>query len=89
MRDSEKPRRVDGLEVHESRDGLVIYVVEADEVHYLNPPAALIYELCDGTNTLPQMAELVRSAFNLPAPPLDDVRRTVSEFLEKGLLIRP
>jgi hypothetical protein len=87
MLDSDVPRRAEGLEVHESRDGLIIYAVHSDEVHYLNPPAALIYELCDGSRTLAEMAALVGAAFELPAPPLDDVKSTVSDFLSKRLLV--
>jgi hypothetical protein len=86
MLDSDVPRRAEGLEVHESRDGLIIYAAEADEVHYLNPSAALIYELCDGSRTLAETAALVGAAFELPSPPLEDVRSTVSDFVSKGLL---
>ena len=88
MLDSDAPRRAEGLEVHESRDGLIVYAVQLDEVHYLNPSAALIYELADGSRTLTEMAAVVGAAFELPAPPLDDVRSTVSDFVSKGLLVR-
>jgi hypothetical protein len=86
MLDSETPRRAEGLEVHESRYGLIIYAVGVDQVHYLNPSAALIYELCDGSRTLAETAALVAAAFELPSPPLEDVRSTVSDFVSKGLL---
>jgi predicted TPR repeat methyltransferase len=41
------------------QDGYVAYDSSSDQLHHLNPLAALLSELCDGTRTVEQIRELV------------------------------
>lgn len=75
------PEKVSGFEVNEVADGLVIFDPSAQQVHYLNNTAAIVYELCDGTTT---SADVIGSAAKLFsdatsdqqfAECLDDLRR--------------
>jgi Coenzyme PQQ synthesis protein D (PqqD) len=83
MRD--RPKKSDGLEVDEVEDGFVIYQPERDRVHYLNPTANLILELCDGTLTAAQIADLIAQTFELEAPPGKEVDETLAKLAAEGL----
>ena len=82
----ERPEPVDGLDMHEVDDGLVVYHADTDRVHYLNPTAAVVLSLADGTRTADELAELVQAAWELDAPPLDDVRECVTQLRGEGVL---
>lgn len=81
----DRPKKSDGLEVDEVEDGFVIYQPERDRVHYLNPTATLILELCDGTLTAEQIAELVGQTFDLAAPPAEEVNEALATLAAEGL----
>lgn len=80
------PAPVDGLDIHEVEDGLVVYDPAADRVHYLNPSASLVLSLCDGTRTEAELAELVRAAWKLETAPIDDVSRCLAQLQREGVL---
>jgi hypothetical protein len=79
------PRKSDGLEIDEAEDGFVVYQPDRARVHYLNPTANLILELCDGSLTAPQIAELVGEAFDLAAPPTQEVLEALATLHAEGL----
>jgi Coenzyme PQQ synthesis protein D (PqqD) len=81
----DRPKKSDGLEVDEVEDGFVIYQPERDRVHYLNPTATVILELCDGTLTAAQIAELVAQTFDLPEPPAEEVNEALAKLEAEGL----
>jgi len=83
---AEHPAPADGLDVHEVEDGFVVFDGATDRVHYLNPTATVVFSLCDGTRTAAQIAELVQSAWELDAPPLDDVVACVAQLRDEGVL---
>lgn len=60
---------VGDLEVTHVPDGYVIYDEHKGVVHYLNPTAALIFEVCDGSKTVAEIGELVRDAYDLDHDP--------------------
>jgi Coenzyme PQQ synthesis protein D (PqqD) len=80
-----QPRKSDGLQADEVEDGFVVYQPDRARVHYLNPTANLILELCDGSLTAPQIAELVRQAFNLVNPPTQEVQEALATLASEGL----
>ena len=82
----QRPTPVDGLDVHEVEDGLVVYHADTDRVHYLNPTAAVVLTLADGQRTVDDLAELVHAAWELDAAPLDDVRACVAQLRDEGVL---
>lgn len=65
-------------------EGYVAYDLNSDRLHNLNPLAALIVELCDGTRTARDITELVESLLP-PGAPLE-VDHFIAQGIESGLL---
>jgi hypothetical protein len=81
------PRVVDGLEVHEVDDGLVVYDGERDRVHYLNATASVVFTFCDGDHSPAEIAELVRGAWSLDDAPVAAVDECVTQLRAEGVLV--
>lgn len=82
-----RPRRLPGFEEHALLDEMVLYLAEGDLAISLNQTARLIWEQCDGRLTVAEISRALEKRFNLPpAALLSDVRLTVQEFYELGLL---
>ena len=86
MEEAGKPRKADGLEIHAVGNQVVVYEVQADRLHYLNPTAALILELCDGDHSPAEIAALVQEAYELPIPPCGEVDTCVADLKRKGIV---
>ena len=84
--DTDRPVPATGLDVHEVEDGLVVFDAATDRVHYLNPTASVVFSLCDGTRTTDEIAELLRSAWDLDATPNDDVATCLVQLRGEGVL---
>ena len=80
------PRRVDALEINEAEDGLVIYDPALDMVHHLNPSAAVVFDLCDGTRDPKSIAEVLGDAYELHTPPLDEALAALRDLAERQLI---
>jgi hypothetical protein len=78
-------RKADGLELHIVDDQCLLYHADADRLHYLNPTAALVFELCDGNHTAAQIATLIQEAYGLPELPLDEVRGCLDRLQKMGI----
>lgn len=76
------------VECNELPDGYVIYDRQRDKVHFLNFTAAALYELCDGTNTVSAMVEILREAFELPGSPRAEVEACLSELRSEELILQ-
>ena len=83
---TERPQPASGIDVHEVEDGFVVFDAGTDRVHYLNPTATVVFSLCDGTRTPSEIAELVRSAWDLDAAPVDDVVECIAQLRDEGVL---
>jgi hypothetical protein len=83
---SERPSAVDGLDVNEVRDGLIVYDPGRDRVHYLNAAAAAIFTLCDGARAVEAITETVAAVFGPEAPSEAEVKSCVAELEEQGVL---
>lgn len=81
-----RPRRADGLEPHEVDDGLVVYQAATGRVHYLNPTASVVFELCTGDHTETEIAALVGAAWDLPEPPHEEVQRCIEQLRAEGVI---
>jgi hypothetical protein len=81
-----KPRKVDGLETHEVDDGLVVYQSATDRVHYLNPTASVVFELCTGEHSDAEIEGLVGAAWDLPEPPRAEVQACLAQLREEGVV---
>jgi len=80
-----RPKKSDGLETDEVEDGFVVYQPDRARVHYLNPTANLILELCDGDLTAAQIADLIAQAFELAEPPVQEVEEALATLQAEGL----
>ncbi len=74
-----------GLEVHTVEDGVVVFDADTDRVHYLNPTATFVFSLADGNRTGAEIAELVREAWNLDAPPVEEVDACIGQLRSEGV----
>ncbi|MGK2950562.1 MAG: PqqD family protein [Acidimicrobiales bacterium] len=84
---SSHPTARTDLEVNEVDDGLVIYDLAGDRVHYLNHTASLVFVLCTGTNGAPVIEEQVATAFGLaPGEAADAVAGCLAQLQLEGLL---
>jgi hypothetical protein len=80
------PSPVDGLDVTEVKDGLIVYDPDEDRVHYLNATAAIVFTLCDGTKDSAGIAAFVAKAYGLEQPPLGEVTTCLRQLTDEGLL---
>jgi len=78
--------QVHGFECNEVADGYVIYDHVHDQVHFLNPTAALVFELCDGHINVDAMAQIVQEAFSLQTAPKADIEECLASLLSQGVI---
>ena len=78
--------RTPGCEVSQMPDGFVVYQVEEEKVHYLNPTAAMVYELCGTKLNVSGIAAYLQRAFSLPEPPLKEVTDCIDTLIKQGLI---
>jgi len=82
----ERPTRAEGLEVNTVADGLVVYQTAPEQVHYLNNTSAVIFELCNGTHTVEEIAAEVQGIFAMAGAPTEEVTTCVSELVAKAVV---
>jgi len=80
----QQPALVEGLESHEVEDGLVVYHMATERVHYLNAVASVVFELCTGEHTEQEIEDLVGAAWGLAEPPRDQVRLASRPFAPRA-----
>jgi hypothetical protein len=80
------PIRRDGLEIDETVDGLIIFDPREDMVHHLNPSAAIIFDLCDGSRNLDAIAALLGEIYELRTPPREDALVGLLGLAERKLI---
>jgi len=82
------PRTRRDLVLQEVGEEGLLYDREGALVHILNSTALFTWKLCDGTRSLDEIADSLRSAFRGTAS--QDIRRDIEELLgklaERGLL---
>ena len=64
-------------------NGYLAYDPAADRLHELNPVAALIVELCDGTRTIEEIRDLVKPL--VPEGTSEEIDRWIQEGVQAGL----
>jgi PqqD family protein of HPr-rel-A system len=65
----------------------ILYDPEAVRLHHLNPSAALIFQLCDGSGTVKELARDIAEELGLPQDDITrQVRRVVEHFKHSGIL---
>lgn len=84
------PRRREDLREHALPDGVLLYSPPQMRAFFLNPSAYAVWELCDGTRPIQQIAEELAQELNRPATDiLQDVANAVDQLQKEGLLISP
>lgn len=76
----------EGLDLREVPDGYVVYSRALDKIHFLNPTAAIVLELCDGTRSLDAVSAALQELFVLPKPPKADVAECLRNLCRDGLV---
>jgi len=77
--------RTDGLIVHTLEDETIVYDLERDRLHCLNPTAAFVFRLCDGHTSPRILAQRVSERFALPAD--DAIVGYALDLLERANLL--
>jgi hypothetical protein len=80
------PQKVESLEVNEAEDGQIVYDPGRHHVHHHNTSAAVIFDLCDGSRTVEEVAAALAEVYSLEAPPLLEAQSGVDELTARGLL---
>ena len=78
--------KVEGHEFNQVPDGYVIYQSGRDRVHFLNPTAVIVYELCDGKHTVEDIAGSMKAFYSLGSSPLDEVKACIANLLKEEIL---
>ena len=78
----------DGLEISEVPDGRVIYQAAKERVHYFNPTAVVVFELCGAGYGVGEIGTFLKDAYGLDAEPKAEVIACI-ESLTKEDLLRP
>jgi hypothetical protein len=79
-------RRAVGLEVHEVKDGLIVFDPMSERVHYLNPTASLLFELCDGRHSVAESNAILARLYHLP-PDSREADQSLAQLLAEGVLV--
>jgi hypothetical protein len=82
-----RPRRAEGIEMREVTDGFVAYDAKRDRLHFLNPTATMLLEICDGKLRASELPQLLAAAFNLKQPPREEVAQCLERLVAEGLLV--
>ena len=80
------PTQVTGLDITETDDGLVVFQPVTRRVHHLNVTAALVFELCTGANTEPEIVGLLQQAFALDTAPANEVATLIASLRTEQLI---
>src|SRR5687767_9259859 len=77
--------RSDGLVVEHLAGETLIYDLERDQAHHLNPTAAAVFEFCDGRAMVDQLAARVAERVGQPVSD-ETICEAVEQLGECGLL---
>jgi hypothetical protein len=77
-----------GLEITQVPDGVMIFQESRDRVHYLNPTAAIVFELCGLGKSRAEIEAFISDGFALIEAPADEVERCLNALVSEGLITR-
>jgi hypothetical protein len=78
--------RAVSLDISEVPDGYMVTDQKTGRVHYLNPVAAIIFELCDERHDAREMADLLMREFALDSMPHAQVASCLDTLVGEGLV---
>ena len=76
------------LEVTRVPDGAMIYQKDRERVHYLNPTALIVFELCGMGKSMDEILTFVSDSFSLPERPRVEIRSCLESLVSEGLVLR-
>jgi PqqD family protein of HPr-rel-A system len=80
-------KAADVLEL-DMEDGFILFNHDSSLVHHLNPSAAIIWQLCDGSASVQELADDIATEFKLDrADVRGQVAGVVAEFEALGLVV--
>ncbi len=83
----DRPKRTPGCHVRDLGNEHIVYEPHHHEVAVLNPTAWFIFECCDGSRTVAQIAEEMSKRFDAPVDVLRlDLQRTLTEIRGRNLI---
>jgi len=82
----ERPRIAQDLDINEVEDGLIVYQESTERVHHLNPTAAIVFQLCDGSRDATEIASVVAELFGLEHSPAEAVESCIARFVQERLV---
>ncbi len=84
---ADKPKRVATLVEEEADDDLLLADFRRSQMHMLNPTAAVVWDLCDGENSVEEIAGLIAEHFSLQVTDvLGDVEKVLGGFRENAMI---
>ena len=87
LRDGVQPRHAGPLLEYQVEDELTLYDHRANVVHILNPTAAVVWRLSDGTLETVDIVSELAEIYGLEADVVEeDVQDILEQFREAGLL---
>ena len=78
---------VDGVELNRVPDGAMVYQNDRERVHFLNPTALVVYELCGLSKSAGEIESFLTDAFGLGASPTEAVRECLASLIDEGLIV--
>jgi len=81
-----RPKQAGYLNEYEGEDALIVYDSRTGVCYQLNPSAAVIWRLCDGTNQVSDIVDQIKQVYNLDSDVAEaDVRKVLGQFSETSL----
>jgi hypothetical protein len=81
------PRRRAGVELRDEESQIWLIDPSAGTAHLLNPMGRAIWELCDGTVTVEELAGAINQIFDVPRDrAAGDVEQIIGQFDVAGLV---
>ena len=82
------PRQASDFELQEFEDELLLYHPARTATFYLNPQAALIWRMCDGSRSVAGLIAVLEEAYPDQRDRIrEDVLHTIRQFVQQGALI--
>jgi len=83
---TDRPARSKTIDINPVADGYVVYDTAGDMVHYLNHTASMVLELCNGEDTVAEIAALLADVFADETDVETAVASCVDQLRSIGLL---
>ena len=84
---SRLPIRRSGIELRDKGGDIVLAEVGRTETYALNPMARAVWELCDGTTTIEELADAICQIFEVARPTARSDVMTVLDQLDRADLV--